>query len=324
MSGTEELVASAITPTGLAEARAEMVVHYAQKGTSFFAACINAGLMPVRPDLPPLEAADIIARSEVMRLRTAELFWIGSEMTDLVTTAALSLPYFTLAPEDLPAPCGLVHFESPIEVYQDEVTKKRTFVTAAAWGPWMAGSNGPGGLWVSWYSDRDLTMAASDYRDTDPARWRLTKSMMPPLLYDKESVVPFAADAMTNHMDLATGKVVEGLSTQLSILRTLWMLMQQPIIESTDLMPDRAARKRMKRDGQEPQAVRVLSLKRSHSSADGSSDREFHHQWVVRGHWRQQWYPKREVHRPVWIAPHIKGPEGAPLLGGEKVYAWKR
>jgi len=23
----------------------------------------------------------------------------------------------------------------------------------------------------------------------------------------------------------------------------------------------------------------------------------------------------------VWIAPYVKGPEGAPLLGGEKVYA---
>jgi hypothetical protein len=44
----------------------------------------------------------------------------------------------------------------------------------------------------------------------------------------------------------------------------------------------------------------------------------------VRGHWRQQWYPSIQDHRPVWIAPHRKGPEDAPMLGGEKVYQWSR
>jgi hypothetical protein len=69
----------------------------------------------------------------------------------------------------------------------------------------------------------------------------------------------------------------------------------------------------------------VIELRRPKtSSGPGDGDREYHHQWIVRGHWRQQWHPKRQVHRPVWIAPHIKGPEGAPLIGGEKVYALKR
>jgi hypothetical protein len=54
------------------------------------------------------------------------------------------------------------------------------------------------------------------------------------------------------------------------------------------------------------------------------SERDYQHQWVVRGHWRQQWYPSRNVHRPIWITPHIKGPEGAPLLGGERVFHWKQ
>ena len=44
------------------------------------------------------------------------------------------------------------------------------------------------------------------------------------------------------------------------------------------------------------------------------------HRWVVRGHWRNQpWGPGRELRRPVYILPHIKGPDGAPLIGGERV-----
>jgi hypothetical protein len=69
--------------------------------------------------------------------------------------------------------------------------------------------------------------------------------------------------------------------------------------------------------------VRVINLRRrAASTIAGQSDREYHHQWIVRGHWRDQWYASRGVHRPVWIAPHVKGPEGAPMLGGEKVHAW--
>lgn len=35
--------------------------------------------------------------------------------------------------------------------------------------------------------------------------------------------------------------------------------------------------------------------------------------WVVRGHWRRQWFPKRDTHAPVWIHPYVKGPEDRPF-----------
>lgn len=110
----------------------------------------------------------------------------------------------------------------------------------------------------------------------------------------------------------------------LPVMLSAWLLMQQSLARITEAEPDRAARKRLRRIGQEPKPVRVIELRRPAHSGSGDGSREFHHQWIVRGHWRQQWYPARQVHRPVWIAPHIKGPEGAPLIGGEKVYAWKR
>jgi hypothetical protein len=72
--------------------------------------------------------------------------------------------------------------------------------------------------------------------------------------------------------------------------------------------------------------VRVIALRRPNKPASeaGTSERDYHHQWVVRGHWRNQPYKTQGIVRPIWIAPHSKGPEGAPLLGGERVLHWKQ
>lgn len=35
--------------------------------------------------------------------------------------------------------------------------------------------------------------------------------------------------------------------------------------------------------------------------------------WLVRGHYRAQWYPGSKTHKVIWIAPYIKGPADAEL-----------
>jgi len=90
--------------------------------------------------------------------------------------------------------------------------------------------------------------------------------------------------------------------------------------------PDRAARRRLNRKGHPVDATRVLYLRGSstNSRRDGDS-RTYSHRWVVDGHWRSQPYgPGRRDRRPVFIAPYIKGPAGAPMLSGEKVIAFMR
>ena len=37
--------------------------------------------------------------------------------------------------------------------------------------------------------------------------------------------------------------------------------------------------------------------------------------WLVSGHLRNQWYQSLGRHKLIYIPPHIKGPEGAPLQG---------
>lgn len=35
--------------------------------------------------------------------------------------------------------------------------------------------------------------------------------------------------------------------------------------------------------------------------------------WLVRGHYRAQWYPSTKSHKVIWVAPYLKGPEDAPF-----------
>jgi len=51
---------------------------------------------------------------------------------------------------------------------------------------------------------------------------------------------------------------------------------------------------------------------------DGSNRRDS--QWVVRGHWRDQWYPSQKEHKRIWIDPHVAGNADAPLSARSKVY----
>jgi hypothetical protein len=112
--------------------------------------------------------------------------------------------------------------------------------------------------------------------------------------------------------------------TSLAVLKTLWLLARQPLAREEHQQPDRTARRQAAREGRrEPPPVRVIQLRRPpHQPGRGGGEPvQWHHQWIVRGHWRNQAYgPERKLHRPVWISPFVKGPEGAPMLGGQKVY----
>jgi hypothetical protein len=104
-------------------------------------------------------------------------------------------------------------------------------------------------------------------------------------------------------------------------LASLCTFMQQTILVSNSVLAERHARKRLVRAGfpHEP-LIRVIELRRResvlknrHEQSDNHEDMEWSCQWIVRGHWRQQFYPTKHVNQPIWITPYVKGPEDKPL-----------
>lgn len=290
------------------ELRAELIDYMRSSlGTGVFQIFKDLGLLPVGG------TAQQIAAAETKRL-AGDLFFVGADMVELAQHAAGSLPEFTLAPEDLPSKSGFIVFETPIGTVKQDLIEaqvpKEYSIGAAAWGHFSTG-HGNTAAWVSWYSDQ---RALAEPMAGWPTRY----------VFDHENIVPFGVGHV-RFVDPFHGEVLDGVPHLLDVLRVAWLLMQQPIAADERVETYRAARKRLERAGHEPAAVRVIRLRRArHAVGAGESEREYRHTWIVRGHWRQQWYPARQVHRPVWIAPHVKGPEGAPLLGGEKVHAWIR
>lgn len=105
-----------------------------------------------------------------------------------------------------------------------------------------------------------------------------------------------------------------------------WNLMKQPLVGIENQGPTRQQLRQAQRSGETtPPTVRVIKLRTVSGEPSNDTGRQaYQHRWMVRGHWRQQWYPSIKDHRPVRVTPHVKGPEGAPMLTAPKVYLFRQ
>lgn len=177
---------------------------------------------------------------------------------------------------------------------------------------WIAGEDT---IVLNFYADLEATLA----------NWPCGgKSIDANVVRSKSFSLTLTSPAWINFGDMAEagdGFVWDALS----VVKTTWLLMQQRFGDERKVRVGPPQRNTAGSTRKRPE-VRVITLRRpAGEKSTGESDREWKHRWMVRGHWRMQpWGPKRERVRPVWIAPHIKGPEDKPLIGGEKVYHLKR
>lgn len=300
-------------PASLPDLRREVRLWAETEGARVYRKAIASGHQHCRPVMSDDQAAVYLASQEAERLRRAELYYVSEPMTRLAQSAGRTLPV-TLLPDDLPSPYGLVVFAVPIgqnDAHPDMGPPSQ--VVAAAWGPMSSAPEQwpTGGLWIDWYVDKQTVPLAA-------------RSSAPRLFLDNDAQVPFSADPI-DRGDPETESTYPFMT-----LLAVWMLLGQTLATAEEIPLDRATRKRAARAGEPEPRVRIIDLRArrragsSESQQTAAAGRDYHHQWVVRGHWRQQWYPSREAHRPVWISPYIKGPEDAPLIGGEKVYALRR
>jgi len=102
-------------------------------------------------------------------------------------------------------------------------------------------------------------------------------------------------------------------------------LMAQRLAVTTHVEPSRAAKRRAERNREAlPPIIRVIGLRRMEEERPKASGTpvDWNWQWEVRGHWRNQWFPSENAHRPVFIEAYIKGPDDKPLKPpGHKLFA---
>lgn len=102
------------------------------------------------------------------------------------------------------------------------------------------------------------------------------------------------------------------------LLQLLNFMQSKIAVIRPDKVP-RATRRREKANALAQADVGIIELReyenaqRQHGPTDDSHELEHQWRWMVRGHYRAQWYPTEKAHHLKWIEPYVKGPEYRPL-----------
>lgn len=251
-------------------------------------------------------------------------FYVTADMLSLVEAAGDQLPSTdTLDPDEMPAPTGFCIFEN-------------SYLNPAM----PAGSSGIVGVMWTPHTDRHgihgvlLTtfLSFDDMWNEDRMSAERFGEEFPPGRYEEHRTQQRSAwgrlivrEFASYPHDMRIGETPCHHNAYRLFVALIRMLGQAiTVVEPTDV--PRPWARRAKRRGL-PSRVNVVRLRRINHTEPGVGHApvEWSHRWFVKGHWRNQPYgPGRTLHRRIWVSPFIKGPDGAPLVVSEKVYALVR
>lgn len=116
---------------------------------------------------------------------------------------------------------------------------------------------------------------------------------------------------------LMCGKITEGAPAgpSFAYLLAAWHFMNSPLVEVDRNVWSRQVRRAAERKQRELPPVGIVRLRRRESHRQAGTDQhvEWNSRWLVRGHWRDQWFPSAGEHKTIFIAPYVKGPEEKPI-----------
>jgi len=309
------------------------------------------------PRVPYDESGDGLRKRMARGVQMSLPFYIDPRMNTLVTAAAESLPVDTvLRPENLPATHGFLLI--PDGISEIDLRGQLMVHNAIAW------FQRAGGVDVWFLSNKN------DERDmlNTKHRWLFGEEAVRdfptimPAVYGRIEFgegVPFSVGGtkvlppeVTAHLQVIKGPdnhyawawpegydLNEWMAESIQVvpnpsmlwLLSVWLLMQQTIVDIRTESVDRPLRRQAEKRKMKQSEVSVIALrKRKQQVAEGESQIEWSHRWMVRGHWRQQWVgprngtPEERYQTPIWIHPFLKGPEDAPLLVRDHVYSLER
>ena len=234
----------------------------------------------------------------------SELFWVAEDMMPVMEAAAEKLPPEPLRETDLPASMGLVCFSRSLE---KPVQQKGGMLDWVMWSKVYRGDGPP-------VSEADAMRQGLPCDIFYFLGWRYGATYHP-----NYSIWPTGEpnpEVEPEHLAVARK------------LRAFWLLVQQPI-SVTERRQNHQTRKMAKRENLPTSEVKIVRLRRPRQPPKALDEHlgttvEWSHQWIVNGHWRNQYLPSIKGHRLQWIAPYVKGPEDKPLVVKKTVNAWVR
>lgn len=247
-------------------------------------------------------------------LTEAEPIYVSDDATLLIEEAQRTFRPEKLLESDLFTAVAFMLLPRPITL--NDRQNKRVSVRALSWMrlDWTEpGGQERRGVWVSAYSHR------SDPSERGPLPYipgfpDLTLLHGQVLTFDRPWRAP--EDATAAERDA----MVEWQTTLQAIFRLTSQLIH------TRHRPHRSARRSAERAGLKAvEEITVIQLRRTREDdASEHHDANYSHRFIVRGHWRNQWYASLDEHRQIWIAPFVKGPDDKPLVTKKRVFEFVR
>lgn len=281
------------------------------------------------PTPEQLAFARTIAAVHRDTLANSQLFLADPDMVDLLDTAAPTMPDQELHETDIITPNGFVYFAEPLP--DRSGVAPEIPIQAMSWAyippdsPLVVEREAGASILITAYvSVRDsLEMRGmlGPGREIAPGTPK----------YVANSTVMWTIGTLIGTV-FGDAPPSEGYTPGFyqRVMAAFWTLAQQPKMTTTSqAAPGQPTdQRRNRRAGViDPNApVHVIRLHHA-PTYDTSSparstpgDRHVKVRFVVRGFWRSQWYPSVQQHRHIWIDSHWRGPEDAPVVGGERIF----
>lgn len=256
--------------------------------------------------------------------RGIPFFW-ASHLLSGVAEAAKVMPDWALTAAAVPVKDGFFWFEGAIDLPPHNAQEPGA-LTAITWhtAAMIEGSSDEWGKIVS-VSDEE---------------WASASKLLSVVFYCRMDGLPAAGIPVTivpwrigdSWQDILTkskrlgSQDIENLSRyemKLRLFAALLAFLEQRVVVRESHKAPRGILRHQTRWEEAPM-IEVVKLRRTYAQPITSGTKapiDWSCQWMVRGHWRLQWYPVITKHQPIWIQPYVKGPDGKPLKAASKMFA---
>jgi hypothetical protein len=298
-----------------------------------------AGPLAAVDGAPPADhMAETIHRATAAAWRHGEPFVLAPAMTAIIAAAAdaLDLTGDLLTADAAPCDGGVLFLPDPI--WHHTHGGNLHSIAAITWTPLTVPGAGRSWLICGWAARDDPADPNADERRGYMAQDPTLRARLGPYLLAEVNLLPIALPLLAPHIpdgepppdrewsSALDGRYVisdhTGRRTQVcvAIAYAFWRIQAQPIASASRPPLHRAGRRRALR-ASIVHDTRVVMLRRTSplgDRADGDAKWHYRVRFYVKGHWRHLIDKNGRPYR-VWVNGHIKGPDGAPLLHGEKV-----
>jgi hypothetical protein len=247
----------------------------------------------------------------------APYYW-APDLCHVLEAAAQSMPMtWLLEPQVLQSPHGFMWFAEPLQLVkrsdQSMDPLRAVSWSRLVWDPDFKGqsrvvdrgaNNTADGAWfTAWVTQPESSETRQSLWPVTTWPWRFNQTISDVLDVFRQSTPD---DRRVRQRQKAC------------IVGAALALLEQEVFSVDHALADRGLRRRLAHAGEpDPPLIRVVRLRRQavrHPLDDSAgAEIEWSCQWLVRGHWRQQWCPGAHHHELRWIAPYTKGPADKPL-----------